>query len=191
MDTRSKELDNTAIPLPFEIYAQLKTAHMSKIEKNLHKQIMAFDKSLRIRDNREFFNITPEKALELLQIAASFYDEEDDIALGAWSNGNISPKRKPDASKKKRRAGRKVRSGGSDKSDGTWTSKTRLAKIIAKRGGNEGAFGSILQFFADPGAKARKPCRPGSKWRKKLDEAGIKFDANDYVVDWRNAKNPL
>lgn len=39
VDVRSKELDNTAVPLPFEIYATLKTAKFDKVEKQIHKQI--------------------------------------------------------------------------------------------------------------------------------------------------------
>ena len=72
-----------------------------------------------------------------------------------------------------------------------WNGKTQLAKLIARRGGNEGAFGGILQFFSEEGAKARRHCHPGSKWRKLLEDAGIKFDKDDFVIDWKNAKNPL
>ena len=32
VDVRSKELDNTAVPLPFEIYATLRTAKYDKVE---------------------------------------------------------------------------------------------------------------------------------------------------------------
>lgn len=72
-----------------------------------------------------------------------------------------------------------------------WTGKTQLAKIIASRNGNIGAFGGILQYFADKGSKVRKPCHPGSKWRKPLEGVGIKFDKDDYVIDWQSANNPL
>ena len=33
VDVRSKELDNTAVPLPFEIYATMKTASYNKVER--------------------------------------------------------------------------------------------------------------------------------------------------------------
>lgn len=36
---RSKELDNTAVPLPFEIYATLQTVKYAEVEKTVHKQI--------------------------------------------------------------------------------------------------------------------------------------------------------
>ena len=53
VDIRSKELDNTAVPLPFEIYATLKTAKYSEAEKLIHHYIERFT-NLRIRNNREF-----------------------------------------------------------------------------------------------------------------------------------------
>lgn len=53
VDVRSKELDNTAVPLPFEIYATLKTTKYAKVEKQIHKQIDRLT-DLRIRQNREF-----------------------------------------------------------------------------------------------------------------------------------------
>ncbi len=53
VDVRSKELDNTAVPLPFEIYATLKTSKYDKVEKQIHKQIDRLT-DLRIRQNREF-----------------------------------------------------------------------------------------------------------------------------------------
>jgi hypothetical protein len=33
VDVRSKELDNTAVPLPFEIFATMKTAKYNEVEK--------------------------------------------------------------------------------------------------------------------------------------------------------------
>ena len=38
VDVRSKELDNTAVPLPFEIYATLRTVKYDKVEKQIHKE---------------------------------------------------------------------------------------------------------------------------------------------------------
>ena len=37
VDVRSKELDNTAVPLPFEIYATVKSSEYSYIESSLHE----------------------------------------------------------------------------------------------------------------------------------------------------------
>jgi hypothetical protein len=67
-----------------------------------------------------------------------------------------------------------------------WEGKTQLAKLIARRGGNEGAFGGILHYFS-----RMRPCVKTSKWRELLEFAGIKFDTKNYVINWAVAKNPL
>lgn len=67
-----------------------------------------------------------------------------------------------------------------------WEGKTQLAKLIAKRGGNEGAYGGILHYFSN-----FKACAKTSKWRKPLEDVGIKFDDKDMVIDWSVADNPL
>ncbi len=74
VDIRSKELDNTAVPLPFEIFATLKTAKYDIVEKKIHKAIDRLT-DLRIRQNREFFNIKPELALEIFKDEAMILDD--------------------------------------------------------------------------------------------------------------------
>ncbi len=74
VDIRSKELDNTAVPLPFEIYATLKTEKYDIVEKKIHKAIDRLT-DLRIRQNREFFNIKPELALEIFKDEAMILDD--------------------------------------------------------------------------------------------------------------------
>ena len=64
VDVRSKELDNTAVPLPFEIYATIKTVKYNEVEKHVHKTIDRLT-DLRIRQNREFFNVAPQIALDI------------------------------------------------------------------------------------------------------------------------------
>lgn len=76
VDIRSKELDNTAVPLPFEIYATLKTSKYSDVEQQLHKMIDSLT-DIRIRPNREFFNIAPAKALNLLKIISATLDDAE------------------------------------------------------------------------------------------------------------------
>lgn len=103
VDIRSKELDNTAVPLPFEIYATMKTVKYEQVEKLIHKTIDRLT-DLRIRQNREFFNVPPAKALDILKDIAITLDdavieevylkdkrshvEESDVSL-------ISRKRRP------------------------------------------------------------------------------------------------
>ena len=83
VDIRSKELDNTAVPLPFQIYATLKTSKYSEVEKLIHNTIDRLS-DLRIRQNREFFNISPSDALEIMRDSASLLD---DAEIAVYVNG--------------------------------------------------------------------------------------------------------
>ena len=74
VDVRSKELDNTSVPLPFEIYATMQTQKYSEAEKHVHRSIERFT-NRRIRNNREFFNVKPEEALEIFQDVALLLDD--------------------------------------------------------------------------------------------------------------------
>ena len=107
VDIRSKELDNTAVPLPFEIYATLKTTKYSEAEKLIHHYIERFT-NLRIRDNREFFNVKPEIALDIFKDVAQLLDDAEieevfkKIVLGGYDNMDPEEKRTP--SRKESRA---------------------------------------------------------------------------------------
>lgn len=81
VDVRSKELDNTAVPLPFEIFATMKTIKFNEVEKMVHKTIDRLT-DLRIRQNREFFNVPPQMALDI------FFnnDTSDNVALSEDEN---------------------------------------------------------------------------------------------------------
>ena len=74
VDVRSKELDNTAVPLPFEIFATIKTAKYNEVEKLVHNIIDNLT-NFRIRQNREFFNVASQKALEILKEIALTIDD--------------------------------------------------------------------------------------------------------------------
>lgn len=101
VNVRSKELDNTAVPLPFEIYATIKTEKYNELEKAVH-DILTDLTDKRIRPNREFFKIKPEDAFKHLKQLASLiedaeinapddYDEEE-----ASSKSSISRPKKGD-----------------------------------------------------------------------------------------------
>lgn len=85
VDVRSKELDNTAVPLPFEVFATLKTTKYSEVEKLVHKTIDRLT-DLRIRQNREFFNVKPDVALDILKDIASTLD---DAEIETYVNGKL------------------------------------------------------------------------------------------------------
>lgn len=87
VDIRSKELDNTAIPLPFEIYAVMKTEKYNEAEKQIHGLIDLVNPDIRIRKGREFFNITPEKALSIFRQCARTID---DAEIEIFHENNLS-----------------------------------------------------------------------------------------------------
>ncbi|WP_294598671.1 GIY-YIG nuclease family protein [uncultured Rikenella sp.] len=74
VNVRSKELDNTAVPLPFEIFATIQTAKFNEVEKLVHKTIDRLT-DLRIRQNREFFNVAPQVALDIFKDIAQTIDD--------------------------------------------------------------------------------------------------------------------
>lgn len=78
VDVRSKELDNTAVPLPFEIFATMKTCKYNEVEKLVHKTIDRLT-DLRIRQNREFFNVPPQIALDIFKDIALTIDDAEII----------------------------------------------------------------------------------------------------------------
>ena len=74
VDVRSKELDNTAVPLPFDIFATIQTSKYAEVERIVHKQIDRLT-DLRIRQKREFFNVQPDQALDILLDQAHVLDD--------------------------------------------------------------------------------------------------------------------
>lgn len=104
VDIRSKELDNTAVPLPFEIYATLKTSKYEAVEKLIHKTIDRLT-DLRIRQNREFFNVSPAKALDILRDISTTLDdaEIDEVHLGEARFRRTEPEETAENGKKRAR----------------------------------------------------------------------------------------
>lgn len=107
VDIRSKELDNTAVPLPFEIFATMKTSKFNEVEKLVHKTIDRLT-DLRIRQNREFFNVDPKVALDIFRDIALTIDDAviteyiDNKPIEASTNANES-KLEPTRHKKRER----------------------------------------------------------------------------------------
>jgi hypothetical protein len=64
LEQRVKQLDNSSVALPFQCYYAVEVDNASVIEKKLHEG----RDDCRIRQNREFFNTTPEQAKSLLGI---------------------------------------------------------------------------------------------------------------------------
>ncbi len=100
VEQRVKQLDGTAVPLPFEIYATMRTSKYSEVEKVVHQTIDSLT-DLRIRQNREFFNITPQEALEIFKRLATIIDDaeikeyqkqKDDVCNLGVVEGKLKPR---------------------------------------------------------------------------------------------------
>lgn len=106
VDVRSKELDNTAVPLPFEIFATMKTMKYNEVEKLVHKTIDRLT-DLRIRQNREFFNVAPQIALDIFKDIAGTID---DAVVTVYEENKpieedcLQAKTKPEAKREVKRA---------------------------------------------------------------------------------------
>lgn len=158
-------------------YATLETSRFEDVEKFLHDVIKLISRGKQV-GNSEFYRFSPEDAKTiLLQFrrllpADDFQFREYRDSVSRARAGKSKPTQSVQASEPLHGE--------------TWKNVTQLAKLIARRGGNEGAFGGILHFF-----NRKRPCVKSSKWRAALEAAGVKFDANDFVKEWSCARNPL
>ena len=74
IDVLCRELDNTSIPLPFEIYATMETSGFHRAIKIIHAMIdILADKPN--RKKRGFFNVDPESVLKIFQSVACSFDD--------------------------------------------------------------------------------------------------------------------
>lgn len=85
-DVRSAELDNTAVPIPYDVYATLQTSMYKEAERFIHRMIDRLT-DLRIRPNREFFNISPEEAYGIFEDIAKLFPDAD---LKRWEKKEIN-----------------------------------------------------------------------------------------------------
>ena len=74
MEERLKTLYNTSLPLPFEVFATMRTSKYNEAEKLVHHYIERFT-NLRIEKKREFFNVKPEEALDIFREVATLLDD--------------------------------------------------------------------------------------------------------------------
>ena len=93
VEERIKELDKTSTPVPFTCYFAKRVEDPTFVESKLHE---AFDE-FRIRDNREFFRMSPDQAKAALEIANGtdvtpkgdvVESESDRVALNKERNRN-------------------------------------------------------------------------------------------------------
>ena len=79
VERRASELQSSGVPLPFEVYAVLKTTKYTQAEKLIHNMIQYLSPEKRVNPQREFFNIPPDDALYMLSDVAKIIDDAEII----------------------------------------------------------------------------------------------------------------
>jgi len=65
LEGRIRALDTTSVPLPFECFYAAKVNNARQVEQRLHDAFLDH----RVRSNREFFEITPDRIVSALKLA--------------------------------------------------------------------------------------------------------------------------
>lgn len=169
---------NTSLPENFVHHMSVFSQDPKALENIVHRLLSAYRIDTKHGDRTEFFRCSVDVAVATLkQTAKDMHLKEykiDKSKLIGRSSSKIKSNSK--AAQVAKDKAKKVETE-------TWSNRTQLARLIARRGGNEGAFGGILQLLS-----GMRPCKATSKWRKPLESIGIKFNPKDFVTDWECAK---
>lgn len=82
---RLAQLDRTGVPTPFDPYMTVQTAKYKELEKVIHHELDKLT-DFRTRENREFFEIDPVDAADLLKNLARLLDDAEIIEYGNLSS---------------------------------------------------------------------------------------------------------
>ena len=82
VDKRVKDLSGTSVPLPFKVYCTYEIPRLSGVkdpDKLVHDLIQLLNPDLRISPNREFFEIFPWDAYNMLSAIAQLHGRTDKL----------------------------------------------------------------------------------------------------------------
>ena len=82
VEKRVRELSGTSVPLPFEVYCTYEIPRIHGVkdpDKLVHDLIQAINPDLRITQNREFFELYPWDAYNMLRAIAQMHDRMDKL----------------------------------------------------------------------------------------------------------------
>ena len=82
VDRRVKELSGTSVPLPYEVYCTYEIPRIQGVkdpDKLLHDLIATLNPGLRISPNREFFEMLPWDAYDMLFVIAQMHGRADKL----------------------------------------------------------------------------------------------------------------
>jgi len=100
LERRIMELSQaTGIPLPFEMYAVLKTTKYKQAETMIHRLVGKLAPDKRINPKREFFNIEPEDAVSIMKDIAGLLEDAEIIYNNHHTSEQATPKQQGKKSK--------------------------------------------------------------------------------------------
>lgn len=77
---RQRSLSNTGLPYDYELYAYYEVPAIDHMQdKALHNLIVKLNPKMRLVKNREFFEITPQDAYEVLELMATIHGTKDKL----------------------------------------------------------------------------------------------------------------
>ncbi len=80
LEQRLRSLYNTSVPTPFEVYATYEVPASAGIaDKSLHHLIQKLNPELRLTENREFFEIEPWDAYDILEAMAKIHGRPEKL----------------------------------------------------------------------------------------------------------------
>ena len=90
VEKRVKELSGTALPFPYKVFCTYEIPRISgekDPDKQIHDLIQSLNPSLRIMQNREFFELDPWDAYNMLSAIAKMHNRNDKLSI---NESNIS-----------------------------------------------------------------------------------------------------
>lgn len=169
---------NTSLPENFEHHMSVEANDAKAVENVVQEYLKEYRIYTKTGEKTEFFRCSAEDAVAALKRAARHMHLKEYKFKKDKLIGRSASKIKSNALKPKNR--------DNIANAVYWENKTQLAKLIARKGGNEGSFGYILHIF-----NKKCSCSKNSKWRPVLKQAGLKFDSNDFLINWSKAKKHL
>ena len=93
---RLKELDKTGVPWPYKCHFAIETDRYKEIEQYAHNAFADY----RIRENREFFKVSPEKVVAALRISGAQEIKIDDEAIDEFGKRVVNKQQKLSSKKR-------------------------------------------------------------------------------------------
>lgn len=137
IEDRLKELDKTGVPWPYKCHFAIETDRYKEIEQYAHNAFADY----RIRDNREFFKVSPEKVVAALRISGAQEIKTNDDAIDEFGKRIVNTQQQ--SSIKKRFDFEKY--GIPEGAELTFT-RDQKKKCIVLKGGNVSYNGAVYSL---------------------------------------------